>query len=173
MNDLLLSSYIKDIPDFPKPGIIFKDISPLLASQKAREIMTQKLIEPYKNKQIDVVVGIESRGFLFGMLMADALDAKFVMMRKPGKLPGDIISEEYQLEYGSDTLEIQKQSIQKNDNVLIHDDVLATGGTAAAAFSLIRKTGAQVLGYSFMIEIDFLNGRKTLPKIPVSSILNY
>lgn len=173
MNNTQLATFIKDIPDFPKEGIIFKDISPLLASKEARESMTQSLIAPFKDKNIDVVIGIESRGFLFGMLMADALNAKFVMMRKPGKLPGKIISQEYQLEYGTDTLEIQKDSLSATDNVLIHDDVLATGGTAAAALSLIEQTGATTIGYSFIIELDFLKGKDLLKNPNVHSILHY
>jgi adenine phosphoribosyltransferase len=173
MNDNLLSSYIKDVPDFPKPGIIFKDISPLLASPEASKIMTLKLINHFKDKHVNVVVGIESRGFLFGMLMADALNAKFIMMRKPGKLPGEIMSQEYDLEYGKDQLEIQKDAINASDKVIIHDDVLATGGTAAAAHSLIEQAGASVLGYSFVIELDFLGGRKLLQKAPVYSVMNY
>jgi len=173
MNNTTLSKFIKDIPNFPKEGIVFKDISPLLASKEARESMTQSLIAPFKDKNIDVVIGIESRGFLFGMLMADALNAKFVMMRKPGKLPGQIISQEYQLEYGTDTLEIQKGSLSAQDNVLIHDDVLATGGTAAAALSLVEQTGATTVGYSFIIELDFLNGKDLLKNPNVHSILHY
>ncbi|MEO9954894.1 adenine phosphoribosyltransferase [Nonlabens sp.] len=173
MNNTTLSKFIKDIPNFPKEGIVFKDISPLLASKEARESMTQSLIAPFKDKNIDVVIGIESRGFLFGMLMADALNAKFVMMRKPGKLPGQIISQEYQLEYGTDTLEIQKGSLSSQDNVLIHDDVLATGGTAAAALSLVEQTGAATVGYSFIIELDFLNGKDLLKNPHVHSILHY
>jgi len=173
MNNTTLSKFIKDIPNFPKEGIVFKDISPLLASKEARESMTQSLIAPFKDKNIDVVIGIESRGFLFGMLMADALNAKFVMMRKPGKLPGQIISQEYQLEYGTDTLEIQKGSLSSQDNVLIHDDVLATGGTAAAALSLVEQTGATTVGYSFIIELDFLNGKDLLKNPNVHSILHY
>lgn len=173
MNNTQLATFIKDIPDFPKEGIIFKDISPLLASKGARESMTQSLIAPFKDKNIDVVIGIESRGFLFGMLMADALNAKFVMMRKPGKLPGKIISQEYQLEYGTDTLEIQKDSLSATDNVLIHDDVLATGGTAAAALSLIEQTGATTIGYSFIIELDFLKGKDLLKNPNIHSILHY
>ena len=173
MNNTQLATFIKDIPDFPKEGIIFKDISPLLASKEARESMTQSLIAQFKDKNIDVVIGIESRGFLFGMLMADALNAKFVMMRKPGKLPGKIISQEYQLEYGTDTLEIQKDSLSATDNVLIHDDVLATGGTAAAALSLIEQTGATTIGYSFIIELDFLKGKDLLKNPNIHSILHY
>ncbi|WP_213521925.1 adenine phosphoribosyltransferase [Nonlabens sp.] len=173
MNNPYLAKHIIDIPDFPKPGIIFKDISPLLASIEARDLMIQHLIQPFQNQKIDVVVGIESRGFLFGMLMADALDAKFVMLRKPGKLPGKIMSQEYQLEYGSDTIEMQEAAINSTDSVLIHDDVLATGGTAAAAHALIHQTGAEVLGYSFIIELDFLNGRQLLPNKNITSVLNY
>lgn len=173
MNDPFLEKHIKDVPDFPQPEIIFKDISPLLASHEARNKMTNTLVAHYRDKNIDVVVGIESRGFLFGMLMADALNAKFVMMRKSGKLPGEIMSQEYYLEYGTDKLEIQRDAINASDKVLIHDDVLATGGTAAAAHSLIEQAGASVLGYSFMIELDFLKGRKLLQRVPVYSVLNY
>ena len=173
MNNPFLAQHIIDIPDFPKPGIIFKDISPLLASQEARDQMTQALIEPFQDQKIDVVVGIESRGFLFGMLMAKALNAKFVMIRKPGKLPGKIMSQEYQLEYGSDTIEMQEAAIKSTDSVLIHDDVLATGGTAAAAYSLINQTGGAILGYSFIIELDFLKGRALLSGHDLHAILHY
>jgi len=173
MNDSFLEKYIKNIPDFPKPGILFKDISPLLASQEAREVMTQALIQPFKHQHIDVVVGIEARGFLFGMLMANALNAKFVMMRKPGKLPGKTISQEYQLEYGVDTIQIQEDSIKITDKVLIHDDVLATGGTANAARSLIHQSAAVVAGFSFIIELDFLKGRDLLLRNKIHTVLHY
>ncbi|AGC75304.1 adenine phosphoribosyltransferase [Nonlabens dokdonensis] len=173
MNDPFLEKHIHDIPDFPKPGIVFKDISPLLASTEARIKMTESLVQKFKKDNINVVVGIESRGFLFGMLMANALNAKFVMVRKPGKLPGELIDQEYELEYGTDTIEIQQNAIQSNDNVLIHDDVLATGGTAAAAHSLISKLGAEIAGYSFMIELDFLKGREKLPASKTHSVLHF
>ncbi len=173
MNDPYLEKHIHDIPDFPKPGIVFKDISPLLASQEARIKMTESLIKNYQDFNINTVVGIESRGFLFGMLIANALNAKFVMVRKPGKLPGEILKQQYELEYGTDTIEIQKNAILPTDNVLIHDDVLATGGTAAAAYSLISKIGAQIAGYSFIIELDFLKGREKLPDSKIDSVLHY
>lgn len=173
MNDPYLEKHIHDIPDFPKPGIVFKDISPLLASQEARIKMTESLIKNYRDFNINTVVGIESRGFLFGMLIANALNAKFVMVRKPGKLPGEILKQQYELEYGTDTIEIQKNAILPTDNVLIHDDVLATGGTAAAAYSLISKIGAQIAGYSFIIELDFLKGREKLPDSKIDSVLHY
>ena len=173
MNDPFLEKHIQDVPDFPKPGIIFKDISPLLASHEARNKMTETLVAHYRDKNIDVVVGIESRGFLFGMLLANALNAKFVMIRKPGKLPGDLIEQSYQLEYGTDTIEIQQDAVNPNDRVLIHDDVLATGGTAAAAHSLLSKMDAQIIGYSFIIELDFLAGREKLPSSEIHSALHY
>lgn len=173
MNDPYLTSLIRDIPDFPKKGILFKDISELLASSKARKEVTAMLSQPYMDQQIDVVVGIESRGFLFGMLLADALDARFVMVRKPGKLPGDIIRQQYELEYGTDMLEMQHDAIQPLDKVLVHDDVLATGGTAQAACQLIESTGAIIAGYSFIIDLTFLNGKLRLGYYPVKSVLAY
>lgn len=173
MNNKFIASHIHDIPDFPTKGIIFKDIAPLLASAKARSITTESLVRDFRDQTIDVVVGIESRGFLFGMLLADALNAKFVMLRKPGKLPGNIITQQYELEYGTDTLELQQNAITAGDNVLIHDDVLATGGTAAAATQLIQKIGGKVAGCNFVIELDFLNGREKLKEFSISSVLHY
>ncbi|MGJ8684065.1 MAG: adenine phosphoribosyltransferase [Nonlabens sp.] len=173
MNNEFIASCIHDIPDFPKKGIVFKDISPLLASAKARSITTELLVRNFRDQSIDVVVGIESRGFLFGMLLADALNAKFVMLRKPGKLPGNIVTQEYELEYGTDTLEIQEHAISAGDNVLIHDDVLATGGTAAAAADLIQKIGGKIAGFNFVIELDFLNGRENLSGFQIDSVLHY
>jgi adenine phosphoribosyltransferase len=168
-----LKKLVRDIPDFPQPGIMFKDISGLLAFAKARTALTQLLAKSYKNDSIDIVVGIEARGFLFGTLLADALGSKFVMMRKPGKLPGDIISQSYDLEYGTDSLELQSDAIMAGDHVLIHDDVLATGGTALAASQLLEKSGATIAGYSFIMELDFLEGRKLLENMRVESVLNY
>jgi len=173
MNDPYLTSLIRDIPDFPKKGIMFKDISGLLASAKARKELTAMLAHPYKNQQIDVVVGVESRGFLFGMLLADALDARFVMVRKPGKLPGKVLRQEYELEYGTDVIEMQYDAIQSTDKVLVHDDVLATGGTAKATCQLIESTGATIAGYSFIIDLTFLNGANRLGEYPVHSVLSY
>jgi adenine phosphoribosyltransferase len=173
MNDTFLQNHIKDVPNFPKQSVVFKDISPLLANEEARKLMTQSLAQPYINQCVDVVVGIESRGFLFGMLLADALQARFVMLRKAGKLPGKIMRQEYELEYGTDTIEIQENAIQNQENVLIHDDVLATGGTAAAAQLLINKSCANVVGYSFIIELDFLKGREQISHQQIHSVLHY
>lgn len=173
MNNEFIASCIHDIPDFPKKGIVFKDIAPLLASAKARSITTELLVRDFRDQTIDVVVGIESRGFLFGMLLADALNAKFVMLRKPGKLPGALITQEYELEYGTDTLEIQENGISPGDLVLIHDDVLATGGTAAAAAQIVQKLGGKVAGFNFVLELDFLKGREKLDKFQITSVLHY
>jgi len=168
-----LKSYVHDVPDFPKAGILFKDISPLLASAKARKAMLHQLSSNYNAKEIDVVVGIESRGFLFGMLLADALDASFVMLRKPNKLPGEIVKQTYDLEYGTDTVEIQKDAFKEGSRVLLHDDVLATGGTAGAAVQLIESLGGEIIGANFIIELDFLKGREKLGSATVHSVLHY
>lgn len=173
MNNEFIASHIHDILDFPKKGVVFKDLSPLLASAKARSITTELLVRSFRDQTIDVVVGIESRGFLFGMLIADALNAKFVMLRKPGKLPGKIISQEYALEYGTDTLEIQEEAITAGDSVLIHDDVLATGGTAIAAAQLVQNAGGKVAGFNFVLELDFLKGRDKLTDYQLTSVLHY
>jgi adenine phosphoribosyltransferase len=168
-----LKKLVRDIPDFPKPGIMFKDISGLLDTAKTRTALTHHLAKSYKNDSINVVVGIEARGFLFGPLLADALGAQFVMLRKPGKLPGNIISQSYDLEYGTDSIEIQANAIMPGDNVLIHDDVLATGGTALAAIKILHKVGANITGFSFIMELDFLEGRKLLENMRVETVLNY
>jgi adenine phosphoribosyltransferase len=168
-----LKTYIKDVPDFPKAGIVFKDISPLLASAKARNTATQLLAAPFENNRVDIVLGIESRGFLFGLPLANILNAQFVMVRKPGKLPGKLITKEYALEYGTDMLELQAMAIKSGDHVLLHDDVLATGGTAAAAIALVEQCGGVVVGASFLIELSFLNGSTNCRDISVHSILKY
>jgi len=168
-----LKTYIHDVPNFPEAGIIFKDISPLLACAKARNTATQMLAAAFENEQIDIVLGIESRGFLFGLPLANTLNAQFVMVRKPGKLPGRLITKEYALEYGTDTLEMQAAAIKPGDKVLLHDDVLATGGTAAAAIALVEQCGGMVVGASFLIEIGFLKGRAYCNGIPVHAVLNY
>ncbi len=173
MNDPYINSLIRDVPDFPKKGIVFKDISGLLASAKARTLVTSKLAQPFLAKNIDVVVGIESRGFLFGMLLAEALNARFVMVRKPGKLPGELMTQDYDLEYGTDQIQMQKNAIKETDHVLIHDDVLATGGTARATSQLIHATGATIAGYSFIMDLTFLNGKEKLGDAPINSILSY
>lgn len=163
---------IRTIPDFPKPGIQFKDITPLLRNKKSLELTTYLLCQPYINQQIDVVVGLESRGFLFGTNIATELHAGFVPVRKPGKLPFTTNSESYALEYGTDSLEMHSDAISPGDRILIHDDLIATGGSAAAATRLVERLGGIVVGYSFIIELGFLNGREALQsKCPIEAII--
>ena len=157
-----LQKYIRDIQDFPKPGIGFKDITPLLINPQARKETLDVLISSLKDKQIDKVIGVESRGFFFGILLADALQVGFVPVRKPHKLPYKTISVSYELEYGTDTLEIHIDAIQKGDKVLIHDDVLATGGTAKAVCELVEQLGGEIVQCNFLMELSFLNGRERL-----------
>ncbi len=168
-----IKKYIRDIQDFPKKGIVFKDISPLLANPEATKNCLKILVKSLKNQKIDKVIGIESRGFLFGMLLAQELNAGFVLVRKPNKLPFDTISASYQLEYGSDTLQIHTDAIQKGEKVLIHDDVLATGGTAKAVCKLVEKLGGDVVQLNFLMEISFLNGREHFPNHDVFSAISY
>lgn len=157
-----LQKYIRDIQNFPKDGIDFKDITPLLISPEARKETLEILLSTVKNKKINKVIGVESRGFFFGILLADALNAGFVPVRKPKKLPFQTIAASYDLEYGTDTLEIHIDAIQKGDKVLIHDDVLATGGTAAAVCELVERLGGEIVQCNFLMELTFLNGRKKL-----------
>lgn len=166
-----LLSVIRNIPDFPKPGIQFKDITTLLADPKALKLTTVLLTEPYQNERVDVVVGLESRGFLFGTNLAQSLGASFVPVRKPGKLPAKTISESYELEYGTDQLEMHADAIKKGDRVIIHDDLIATGGSATAAKKLVERLGGEIIGYSFIMELSFLNGRENLNHQKVESIL--
>ncbi len=164
---------IRDVKDFPKPGIVFKDITPLLFDNKAVECVIDQFVEQLKGKNIDKVVGMESRGFLFGMLLAQKLNAGFVPIRKPGKLPHKTISESYSLEYGEDALEIHKDAIKEGEKVLIHDDVLATGGTAQAACNLIKRLKGDIVAANFLIELEFLNGKDKINDIDVYSIFKY
>ena len=169
-----LANYIREINDFPKEGIQFKDIATLLQDPKGVELCLENLMKLIDNEKIDKVVGIESRGFFFGTLLAQKLNAGFVPVRKPGKLPYKTISETYDLEYGTDVVEIHIDAIKKGERVLIHDDVIATGGTAAATHRLVEFTGAQVAGYSFIIDLSFLNGRTKLdPNLPFSTLVRY
>lgn len=156
-----LLDYVDTIPDFPKPGISFKDISPLLASHEATRAAVMQLTEPWRGK-VDRVVGIESRGFLLGMCIAQELGVGFTLSRKRGKLPGATLHQDYDLEYGTDAIEMQSDSLEKDIRVLIHDDVIATGGTAAAAEALVQRLGARVVGHSFLIDLAFLNGKSKL-----------
>lgn len=174
--DQSIKEYIKDhirtVPDFPKPGIQFKDITTLLQEKRALELTAYMLSKPFRHKDVDVVVGLESRGFLFGTNLAMDLNAGFVPVRKPGKLPAKSLSETYALEYGEDSVEIHHDAITEGARVLIHDDLIATGGTASAATKLVERLGGKVIGYSFIIELSFLKGREQLKKgVPVETII--
>ncbi len=158
----LIDDKIRDVPNFPSEGIVFKDITPLLHDVVVRQLILNSFVEHIKPLEVDVLVGIESRGFLFGMLLANALKIPFVPIRKKGKLPGDVISQPYNLEYGSDVLEIQRESIAKGQRVLLHDDLLATGGTAVASAQLINTLEAEVVAFAFVVELQFLNGKQLL-----------
>ncbi len=167
-----LLEHIRTIPDFPKPGIQFKDITTLLADKKALQLTSILLCEPFREMEVDYVVGLESRGFLFGTNMAQDLNAGFVPVRKPGKLPAQTITETYALEYGEDSLEMHSDAFKEGAKIIIHDDLIATGGSAAATTRLVERLGAQVIGYSFIMELSFLSGREALSKTaPVESII--
>src|SRR5437867_13125123 len=168
-----LKAYIRDVPDFPKKGIVFKDITPLLGAPDALEYTVSALAEPFRVKKVTRVAAIESRGFIFGSCVARLLGAGFVPIRKPGKLPWTTRRNEYVLEYGTNALEIHDDALTSEDRVLLIDDVLATGGTAAAASCLIRESGAELLGVAMVIELSFLNGRTKLNGIPVHSLITY
>jgi adenine phosphoribosyltransferase len=168
-----LKSLIREVPDFPKPGILFYDITTLLKDAHGLKAVIDGLSANYQDKQIDTVVGIEARGFIFAPAVAYALGAGFVPVRKPGKLPAASERVEYQLEYGTDALEIHRDAVQKGARVLIVDDVLATGGTAAAVAKLVRQLGGEVAGMEFVIELDFLHGRDRLPGLDVQSLVQY
>jgi len=162
MIEIKIKQIVRDVNDFPKPGIVFKDITPILKDAVLCGEITAALAAQLSGMKIDVVAGIESRGFLFGMSLANLLGVPFVPMRKAGKLPYKTIRQDYDLEYGSAALELHEDAILPGQHVLIHDDLLATGGTVVAASQLIHKLGAVVAGYSFIIALDFLNGRERL-----------
>ncbi|SDE51229.1 adenine phosphoribosyltransferase [Pricia antarctica] len=168
-----LKSFIRDIPDFPSKGIIFKDITPLLKDPAAMKLAMDALLDLVGNQKIDKVVGMESRGFFFGPLLALNLNAGFVPVRKPDKLPAEKISVIYDLEYGTDTLEIHKDAIQKGDKVLIHDDVLATGGTAKATCELVERLGGEIVQCNFLMVLDFLNGEEKLRAYEIRTLIHY
>jgi adenine phosphoribosyltransferase len=168
-----LKALIREVPDFPKPGILFYDITTLLKDKTGFATLIDALSEHYLEKDVDVVLGIEARGFIFGPAVAYRLNAGFVPIRKPRKLPAQTAHITYQLEYGSDTLEIHKDAIQPGQRVIILDDLLATGGTAAACVELTRSLGGDVVGLGFAVELTFLNGRKRLPNCDVFSLLQY
>ncbi|WP_405381119.1 adenine phosphoribosyltransferase [Maribacter sp. LLG6340-A2] len=168
-----LRSLIRDIHNFPKEGVVFKDITLLLQDPIALKHTTDALVHLLEGYEIDKVVGMESRGFIFGPLLANKLNAGFVPIRKPGKLPAETIGETYDLEYGTDTLEIHLDAIKKGDRVLVHDDVLATGGTANAACKLVEKLGGEIVQCNFLIELAFLNGKEKISDYPVKSLFTY
>ena len=172
MRKELLLANLREIPDFPIPGILFYDVTTLFKNAECLQEMLDTLYETYKNKGITKVVGIESRGFILGGALAARLGAGFIMARKPGKLPAETIEETYAKEYGTDSIQIHKDAINENDVVLLHDDLLATGGTMAATYRLVQKCGAKQAYINFVIELEELNGRKAFPKsVEVETLL--
>ena len=167
------SRFIREIPDFPKKGIIFKDITPLLRDAQAFAQTIEALRLHHRGDHIDAVAAVEARGFIFGSALAVALGAGFIPMRKPGKLPHRTASETYSLEYGTDTIQIHEDAVRGGDRILIVDDLLATGGTAGAAVSLVGRMGAVVVGASFVVELGFLAGRAKLGTIPAFALIKY
>ena len=168
-----IADRIRDVPDFPKKGILFKDITPVLSDIDTLRASVKEMAAPFVDLRIDVVVGIESRGFIFGAPIADVLNCSFVPVRKPGKLPWKTESVSYELEYGTDALEIHKDAIAEGQSVLIVDDLLATGGTAEATCKLVSKLGGNIKGLSLLIELEDLNGRKRLNQYNVHSLVQY
>ena len=164
---------IRNVPDFPKPGILFKDITPMLAHGPALRACSDDMIDGTAGFKADVILGIESRGFLFAAPMAYATARGVILVRKPGKLPARVVKQEYALEYGTDTIEIHADAVRQGDRVVIIDDVLATGGTARAAADLVLKCGGTIAGYGFLGEIGFLEGRKRLTDAPVISLIRW
>ena len=168
-----LKGFIREVPDFPKAGILFYDITTLLKDPLALRMTVDRFVWQFASKQVDKVIGMESRGFMFGPMVAYNLNAGFVPVRKPGKLPAKSISETYDLEYGQDTLQMHEDAIEPGDRVLIVDDLIATGGTAAASAKLVEQRGGKVVGLGFVIELTFLSGRKKLDGYEVLSLIRY
>ena len=171
MDDIM--ALIRDVPDFPEPGIVFRDLTPVLANGPALARVTAELARPYHNDGITAVAGMEARGFIFGALVAQALGVGFVPLRKPGKLPAASHSVSYDLEYGSAILEMHTDAVGPDDRILLIDDWIATGGTAAASCELVSRAGADIAACAFVIELDFLNGRELLRGTPVHSLIHY
>jgi adenine phosphoribosyltransferase len=167
-----LKAIIRDVPDFPKPGIVFKDITPLLQDAEALKLAGQLMADPFRDAGVDAVVGVESRGFIFGPLVALELGVGFVLARKQGKLPWHTVSRSYTLEYGEETIEMHRDAVQSGQRVLLIDDLLATGGTAAATARLIEDMQATVVGCSFLIELEALQGRKLLADLEVRTVIS-
>lgn len=168
-----LEDYIRNIPDFPEPGIQFKDITPLVKDPAMLKLAVHQLIHPFLGQDITAIAGMEARGFIFGSLAAWEMGVGFIPLRKPGKLPYDAESISYDLEYGSASLEVHIDALEKGDKVLLIDDLLATGGTAAASCELVEKLGAEVVACAFVIELDFLKGKEKLSKYNVNSLIHY
>jgi len=168
-----LESYIRSVPDFPKPGIVFRDITPLLASAAGLDATVRALVDVARDLRPDTVIGPEARGFLFGPAIARELGAGFALARKPGMLPHETVSAEYELEYGTDSLELHADAISPGSRVLVHDDLLATGGTASALCELVAQLGGEVVGCAFVIELAFLGGRARLAPHDVHALIRY
>ena len=168
-----LASLVRDIPDFPEPGVVFKDITPVLADPKAMSQLIDALARPFEEAGVSKVAGIEARGFTLATPVANQLEAGFIPLRKPGKLPYDTVREDYDLEYGTDALEVHVDAVTEGERVLLVDDVIATGGTAAAAIRLLRGIGAEVVGLSVFIELVFLGGSDHLDGVPLHALLRY
>jgi len=173
MDPEFLKAHIRDVVDYPKPGIVFKDITPLLGAPDAFVASVDALAEPYLTTRVDKVIGIEARGFVFAAPVAYGLHAGFIPVRKPGKLPWDIEREEYVLEYGTDLLEIHRDAIAPGEHVLVVDDVIATGGTAAATARLVERLGGEVIGFAFVLELGFLHGRDQIGQYPIHTLVEY
>jgi adenine phosphoribosyltransferase len=168
-----LKKYIRDIPDFPKKGIIFKDITPLLKEPEPFQSAVNTIADKYKNSHIDKVVSVEARGYIFGGVLAYKLNCGFIPVRKPGKLPSETITMDYTLEYGTNTVEIHKDALEKGENVLVCDDLLATGGTVQATCRLVEQLGGQVVACVFLIDLTFLKGAEKLKEYEVFSLIEY
>lgn len=168
-----LKAKVRNIPDFPEPGVIFRDITPLVADPSALQLSVYQLLQPFLGERINAVAGMEARGFIFGSLAAWELGVGFIPLRKPGKLPYDVQSASYDLEYGSAGLEVHIDAINAGDTILLIDDLIATGGTAEASCTLIEELGGEIVGCAFVIELDALNGRDKLSKYRVHSLLHY
>jgi len=168
-----IKAQIRDIPDFPKPGIVFKDLTPVIGNAASLRHVTIRLADPFRNCGITAVAGMEARGFIFGALVARELEVGFIPLRKPGKLPAAAHSVSYELEYGAAALEMHTDAVDKTDKVLLVDDLIATGGTAAASCELVAKAGAEIAGCAFVIELDFLQGRTSLGDHTIHSLIHF
>lgn len=168
-----LRTLIRDVPNFPKPGIVFKDITPILSNPAGLALAVEMLVNPFRGIGVELVIGAESRGFIFGTAMAQALSCGFVPVRKPGKLPAEKIALTYDLEYGQDTLEIHRDAIRRGQKCLLVDDLLATGGTMTACSQLVERLGGQIAGIAVLIELTFLRGRDRFKQYPLHSVLKY